>query len=529
MLPCATAPLRRTSVRPASIRRCVRAMATASTELRLSTAVPSVLSDTAVFVGSKQRLLSPAVIALVGEASAVWPSLVESAFSADAGGTASTWLPALAGGKARKLGCAVLPSACSRHNSPAQPHAVASLVASLAGTGTATVVAVAPASHALATACALGRTLPLFSVKSPSKALEPTATDSNPVLTAVLLTENAQPAVSAPALATLQAACDAVRFAGRLVDTPPEEMSTTHLRAEARRVAEALGARVSYHEIVGEQLRDQGFGGIWGVGKAAMQPPALVVLSYTPDQPDGQPAVAMVGKGIVYDTGGLSIKVGGGMVGMKCDMAGAAAILAAFQAAVISGCPRPLHAVLCLAENAIGPGAFRNDDVLRLFSGKTVEINNTDAEGRLVLGDGVAYASQKLSPGLIIDMATLTGAQLVATGKRHGAVVANSEALERLAVEAGLFSGDLVHPLPYCPEFFRPEFKSVVADMRNSVKDRSNAQSSCAANFVSEHLAPDYQGGWLHVDIAGPAWIADRGTGFGVGLLLALLQLPSLR
>jgi probable aminopeptidase NPEPL1 len=155
-----------------------------------------------------------------------------------------------------------------------------------------------------------------------------------------------------------------------------------------------------------------------------------------------------------------------------------------------------------------------------------VEVNNTDAEGRLVLADGVAYACRHLRPGLVVDMATLTGAQLVATGRRHAAVVANTLAVEQAAVAAGLASGDLVHPLPYVPEFYRGEFASKVADMKNSVADRNNAQSSCAANFVAEHLAVDYEGGWLHVDIAGPAWAGDRGTGYGVALLLALLQQP---
>lgn len=124
---------------------------------------------------------------------------------------------------------------------------------------------------------------------------------------------------------------------------------------------------------------------------------------------------------------------------------------------------------------------------------------------------GVAYASQVLKPDLIVDMATLTGAQLVATGKRHAGVVANTEAVELAAVAAGKRSGDLVHPLPYCPEAYRGEFLSKVADMKNSVKDRSNAQSSCAAIFIAEHLAADYTGGWLHVDMAGPAWVRGGG------------------
>ena len=216
------------------------------------------------------------------------------------------------------------------------------------------------------------------------------------------------------------------------------------------------------------------------------------------------------------------------MVGMKSDMAGAAAMLAAFEAAVQLGTRQRLHLVLCLAENAISASALRNDDVIKLFSGKTVEINNTDAEGRLVLGDGVALASKEGGlpggrvPSLVVDMATLTGAQLVATGKRFAAVVASSEAAEGRCVAAGRHSGDLCHPLPFAPELLRGEFRSEVADMKNSVKDRMNAQSSCAGTFVFDHLHEGFQGDWLHVDMAGPAFEADRATGYGVALLLAL-------
>jgi len=211
---------------------------------------------------------------------------------------------------------------------------------------------------------------------------------------------------------------------------------------------------------------------------------------------------------------------------MKGDMAGAAAVLGAFRAAARLGWKGPLHAVLCLAENAVGPEATRPDDVLTLYSGKTVEVNNTDAEGRLVLGDGVAWAARRLNPKVIVDMATLTGAQLTATGRRHAALVCSDDALEARAVEAGRRSGDLTHPLPFCPEFFRKEFKSKVADMKNSVADRANAQSSCAGQFVYNHLAP-WKGPWLHVDIAGPATSLERGTGYGVALLLTLFGEPA--
>jgi len=211
------------------------------------------------------------------------------------------------------------------------------------------------------------------------------------------------------------------------------------------------------------------------------------------------------------------------MAGMKCDMGGAAAVLGAFQAAVAGGFKQNLYAVLCVAENAIGPDAVRPDDIITLFSGKTVEINNTDAEGRLVLGDGLAYAVKNLAADTIVDVATLTGAQMIATGKRHAAVMSNAQELEQSAVQAGRLCGDLVHPLPYCPEFFRSEFKSELADLKNASKDRMNAQTSCAGQFLAEHLG-DFNGDWLHVDIAGPSGMGERGTGFGVALLHQLFD-----
>ena len=178
--------------------------------------------------------------------------------------------------------------------------------------------------------------------------------------------------------------------------------------------------------------------------------------------------------------------------------------------------------ILCLAENSVGPDAMRPDDVITLYSGKTIEVNNTDAEGRLVLADGVAYAVKDLGAAIVVDMATLTGAQLMATGKLHAAIVCNDEALEADAVAAGKASGDLVFPVPFAPELFRGEFQSSVADLRNSVKDRMNAQSSCAAQFIAESLPSGEPVRWLHIDMAGPVMARDRATGYGVALLTEL-------
>jgi len=297
-------PLRHARV---ASRRTFAAMPRA--ELRFVSGAPPAEAETLVIVGSKERLLAPAASALVpeGVSRGVWEAMCGA--KGDNGGSNTTWLPAVGDGKPRKLTACVLPSACSRHNSPAQPHALTALVGAALGSGAASVALAVPREHALASACAVARCMPLYSSKS-RKADEP---EAESLVTVGLLDDAA-----AEPLLPLTAAADAVRFAARLVDTPPAEMTTTHFRSEARETAKLLGARVTYLEVVGEELRDRGFGGIWGVGKAAMEPPALVVLSYTPE--DADPAlkpVALVGKGIIYDTGGLSLKVGGGMVGMK--------------------------------------------------------------------------------------------------------------------------------------------------------------------------------------------------------------------
>jgi probable aminopeptidase NPEPL1 len=219
---------------------------------------------------------------------------------------------------------------------------------------------------------------------------------------------------------------------------------------------------------------------------------------------------------------------------MKRDMGGAAAVLSAFGAYTRSmtsaNVPkRPIHAILCLAENAVASHALRADDIITMFSGKTVEINNTDAEGRLVLADGCAHAVKYLNPATIIDIATLTGAQGVATGRFFGALYCNDDSLEDLAQACGRESGDLCHAMPYAPEFFKSEYQSAVADMKNSVADRTNAQVSCAGQFIGNHISEwldEGSGRWLHIDMAYPSFDKkdERATGYGVGLLFSLLE-----
>lgn len=487
----------------------------------------------------------------------------------------------------------VLPdaSALSRHNAPSASHALTKCLAGVKaprfGKTLGLVCALADASEAVAIAAAVARAFPTYSAKS----TEARNTESGRGAVAVKGTvkvalhdasreshdENTKNGNKSSVdsfdgdaeLKAAKAVAGGVRLAARIVDTPPAFMDPDALVAEALSVCAELNKSVLFASdengkekasralVVATTLREKeliagGFGGIVGVGAAAARDgrePALVHLCHKGDgDEDGDKgrSTALVGKGITFDTGGLQIKGKAGMPGMKTDLGGAAAALGAFYAAVLldpDGSKRgggDLHCVLCVAENAVGPSSFRPDDVLLCKSGRSVEINNTDAEGRLVLADGVAFASgEDVDADDVVDIATLTGAQMVATGRFFAGIVSDSEEFEKECVVAGRSSGDLTHPLPYAPEFFSREFGSAVADMRNSVKDRSNAQASCAGQFVANHLAKrGNENGdadkakvrkpkrWLHVDIAGPSTEkgSGRGTGFGVALLVELLN-----
>ncbi|CAB1353889.1 unnamed protein product [Coregonus sp. 'balchen'] len=327
---------------------------------------------------------------------------------------------------------AALPSRVSRHNSPSSAHFLSRLVRTCLPRGTSRcILMVCEQSDVFASACAISRAFPIFSRRSASSRR----------------TEKTQVTVE---------------FITVGEDNGP--LTLTVLQ-EIKAVGTELG--ITPVIIRGEELKQKGFGGIYGVGKAAVNPPALAVLSHKPD-------------------GATQTIAWTNMPGMKRDCGGAAAILGAFKATVKQGFKDNLHAIFCLAENAVGPTATRPDDIHTLYSGKTVEINNTDAEGRLVLSDGVVYASKDLSADIILDMATLTGAQGISTGKYHCAVMTNSEQWETACVRAGRSSGDLAHPLVYCPELHFNEFTSAVADMKNSVAGISTGKYHCAVMTNSE-------------------------------------------
>jgi len=423
---------------------------------------------------------------------------------------------------------AALPLKVSRHNTQSRAHSITKIIKSVTAGSSESVVLVCTEEDIYASGCAVARAYSAYTRKTVGEPPGAVARPARDITVSVefLLVEGEEVApasLPAPDLAALTASCQSIQLTARLVDAPCNEMNTDAFVEEARAVGAALGIEPTV--IRGEELRQRGFGGLYGVGKAAVHPPALVVLSHRPA--GSSRAVAWVGKGIVYDTGGLSIKGKTAMPGMKRDCGGAAAVLGAFSAAVQAGFRDTLHCVLCLAENAVGPLATRPDDIHTLYSGKTVEINNTDAEGRLVLADGVAYAAKDLGCDIVLDMATLTGAQGIATGRYHASHLSNSEDWESALSSAGRTSGDLTFPAVFSPELQFPEFTSAVADMKNSVADRNNAQPSCAGLFIMANLGFDWPGVWMHVDMAAPAYTGERATGYGVALLNILFGAAS--
>ena len=436
-------------------------------------------------------------------------------------------VPTTTAAGARRVLIGLLPQVASRYNCAARPDVITALVEAALGEGKKVaaldVFSALPREFELAVAQAVAKASHSFSAKS--NGWQSGYAKALPKVHVLLQGPLAMPA------AALAVVAECVQLCARLVDAPTNLLDTTSYAEICLGLAKRVGG-IDVSIIVGEELREKGYGGLYGVGKAAEFPPTLVTLSYKPSNQGAaaKAKIALVGKGMVYDTGGLSIKTPTpGMCGMKCDMGGSAAVLCGFLAAVQNGCDRPLDCVLCVADNAIGPRAQRNDDIVVMKSGRTVQVNNTDAEGRLILGDGVFHAAKECgaTPETIIDMATLTGAQGIATGVHHAAIYTNCESWEQRMVAAGKKCGELCIPVLYAPEFHQKEFASKGSDCKNSVADRGNAQVSCAAWFIEANLPKDFKGQYVHVDLASPAFQGDLGTGYGVALLTQLLTPPS--
>lgn len=288
-----------------------------------------------------------------------------------------------------------------------------------------------------------------------------------------------------------------------LVNQPPLDL---YPETFAQTVTEQAKSRKVKVTVLDEAaLESGGYGGLIGVGKGSSRGPRLVKLEYKPRK--AAKHLALVGKGITFDSGGLSLKPAAAMEDMKCDMGGAAAAAQAVFAAADLKLPVRVTAWLALAENMPGGNAQRPSDVIRIYGGKTVEVLNTDAEGRLVLADALV-AAQEEKPDLLIDIATLTGAQVIALGNRVSGVMGTNGARNRVVL-ASEVTGEQMWPMPF-PEEIRSHFDSTVADLKNTGKREGGMLA--AGVFLNEFVDEDQQ--WAHIDIAGPAFNGEGAWGY---------------
>jgi leucyl aminopeptidase len=315
---------------------------------------------------------------------------------------------------------------------------------------------------------------------------------------------------------------EAVALARDLINQPAAVAHPRYLLEQAEQVAKAAGAK--YHDIVGEALLRKGYEAVYAVGQASQWPPALAALEFGKPNPK-RPTIALVGKGITFDSGGLDLKPSSSMALMKKDMGGAAIVLGAFQAIAALDLPVHLVAVLGIAENAVGARSYRPGDIVRTKGGLTIEITNTDAEGRVVLADALALA-RTYQPDVMIDFATLTGACRTALGKDVMGLFCDHAALRETLLAAAAETGDHAWPLPLW-QGYRKKLDSPVADLINAPTD-GFAGAITAALFLKE-----FAGGvaWAHFDCYawsdGDSSLFPKG-GSGVGVRLLVEAIPRL-
>ncbi|WP_372729544.1 M17 family metallopeptidase [Nocardioides sp.] len=312
----------------------------------------------------------------------------------------------------------------------------------------------------------------------------------------------------------------------RMLATVPSNLKNPAWLAEqARLLGEEAGLAVTIWDE--RRLADEGFGGILGVGQASATPPRLIRMDYTPAKVKRKtPVVVLVGKGITFDSGGLSIKPGEAMITMKRDMTGGAIVLAVLSALAAVECPVRVVGLVPAAENAVSGNALRPGDVLTHFGGRTSEVTNTDAEGRLVLADALAYAVQEIKPDAIVDVATLTGAMKVALGQRTGGYFANHDALAAALAQAGEDAGEPLWRFPLA-EVYEEKLTSKVADADNA----AGGPGAITAALFLQHFVDGLP--WAHLDVASAGdsptehheWTTGP-TGFGARALLGWLGGP---
>ncbi|WP_303722706.1 leucyl aminopeptidase [Malonomonas rubra] len=337
---------------------------------------------------------------------------------------------------------------------------------------------------------------------------------------ALLIDDKESKSVAESAVRKAEAIASGVCFARDLVNAPGNEKSPEFLAMQAIGMAEKLGIKATL--LNRKKLEQQGFGAMLGVAQGSKRDPYLIVLEYRGGTGDEKP-IALVGKGVVFDAGGISLKPSEGMDEMKMDMGGAAAVFGTIMAVAGLKLPINLVAVVPAVENMPSGTAIRPGDILTSLSGKTIEVLNTDAEGRLILADALTFVG-RFEPRVVIDVATLTGAVIIGLGNQAAAVLGNHDGLIRQLIKAGERSGERLWQLPLWGEYAE-QIKSDFADVKN-VGGRP-AGTITAAAFLQK-FADDYT--WAHLDIAGMAWEGKGkagqpkgGTGYGVRLLTEYL------
>ena len=471
------------------------------TTLSLSSSAPTSLRVDALVVGVAQGPAGPVLVDGTADVSAAFgKGLLPALVGLGATGRAEevTRLATLGAVRAPVLVAVGLGPVADAYDDEAVRRATGAAVRALAGTVKAAVTL--PRLGALrpvAEGAALGA-YAFTSFRSSATAGDVKA----PVGEVVLVVDSARDRAAKAELRRAEVVARAVHLARDLVNTPPSHLHPVELAAAAQSAAKAAGVAV---EVLDEKALAKGrFGGILGVGQGSANPPRLVHLSYR----GGGPKVALVGKGITFDSGGLSLKPPTAMEEMKSDMGGAAAVVAAVAAVAELGLAVDVEAWVPMAENMPSGTAIRPSDVLTMYGGTRIEVNNTDAEGRLVLADAIARASED-SPEVILDAATLTGAQLVALGARTAAVMGNDDALRTAVVDAAGRAGEAVWPMPLPPEL-RKGLDSEVADMQNTGPREGGMLTAglFLQHFVGEGVR------WAHLDIAGPAFNSGEPYGY---------------
>ncbi len=318
---------------------------------------------------------------------------------------------------------------------------------------------------------------------------------------------------------------NAVNDARRVAATPPNICNPPWMAKEAKKIAKKCGLKcrvISYAQAI-----ELGLNGIVNVGMGSDEKPCMIILEHNPKKTASKEHLCLVGKTITYDTGGYSLKISNGMKGMKYDKNGGMGVLGAMEAIANLNVPTKVTAILPCAENMVSSNAYRPDDIIEMYNGVTVEVTNTDAEGRLVLADGLAWACKKVKPTKIVDMATLTGGVVVALGSFCAGLWCNDSALKKQIENAAIDSGERVWELPLW-EDHRDYMRAKHADLHNSAPARG-AHPIQGAAFLSFFVDEDIP--WAHIDIAGVSSVErDRGlyctgpTGWGVRLLTQLAE-----